>query len=242
MRANKDIIIYTDGACLGNPGSGGWGAILIESRGEAIDRVKELGGFQADTTNNRMELLSALSALKFLHDGSKSWNSDGFQVRIHTDSKYVIRGATEGHGPAHPDLWKQMVEVLGQFKKGQIHWQHVRGHQGFLGNERVDQIASDFAARRSPKLFEGLYSKYGIPVLDDLKAPKEHRFRAPIYLAWVRGELKSFMSWSGCEAFVKGMPGAKFKKVHSKLDLSRAAASWGCPQEKVEALLSEIAD
>jgi ribonuclease HI len=135
------VEIYTDGACRGNPGPGGWAALL--SSGE---REKELSGAEALTTNNRMELTAVIRALEALKRPS--------EVRIYTDSEYVRRGITEwvrswktrGWKTAdrkpvkNQDLWERL-DVLAAGHK--IEWRWVKGHSGVPGNERVDRLANE---------------------------------------------------------------------------------------------------
>ena len=139
----KTIDIFTDGACKGNPGPGGWGAILRMGNHE-----KELSGGEADTTNNRMEMTAVIRALKALNEPCA--------VTIHTDSRYVIDGMTkwiEGwkrkgwlNASKQPvrnqDLWHDLIEAV---LHHQIEWQWIKGHTGHPENERADQLASDAA-------------------------------------------------------------------------------------------------
>jgi ribonuclease HI len=137
---NLQIVeIYTDGACSGNPGPGGWGAML---RYRGVE--KELNGGEPHTTNNRMELMGAISALEALTRPSK--------VRLHTDSAYVKNGITQwmprwkanGWRTAdkkpvkNQDLWERLDAALGAHT---IDWQWVKGHAGDPDNERVDELA-----------------------------------------------------------------------------------------------------
>jgi ribonuclease HI len=135
------VEIYTDGACRGNPGPGGWGALL--SYGE---HEKELSGAEALTTNNRMELTAVIRALEALKRPT--------ELRIFTDSEYVRRGITEwvknwkarGWKTAdrkpvkNQDLWEQLDALV---TPHQIEWRWVKGHSGVPGNERVDQLANE---------------------------------------------------------------------------------------------------
>ncbi len=136
----KNIVrIYTDGACSGNPGPGGWGAILFFNGNE-----RELKGGTADTTNNRMEMTAAIEALKALKRPCV--------VEIHTDSIYLRDGVTKWiHGwkkngwrtaskkaVKNEDLWRELDAVL---VKHQINWHWVKGHAGHPENERADELA-----------------------------------------------------------------------------------------------------
>ncbi|MFY9288949.1 MAG: ribonuclease HI [Alphaproteobacteria bacterium] len=136
---SKAVEIFTDGACSGNPGPGGWGALLRYG-----DVEKELSGGAPDTTNNRMELMAAIAALESLTKPT--------HVILHTDSKYVMQGAEEwmpnwikrGWKTAdkkpvkNVDLWQRLDAAM---KPHQIKWVWVRGHSGHIENERVDQLA-----------------------------------------------------------------------------------------------------
>jgi ribonuclease HI len=139
-RATQTVEIWTDGACRGNPGPGGWGVLLT-----APGREKELAGAELATTNNRMELTAVIRALEALKRPAK--------VRLFTDSEYVRRGITEwieawkarGWRTAdkkpvkNQDLWE---ELDGLARKHDIEWRWVRGHSGDAGNERVDRLAN----------------------------------------------------------------------------------------------------
>ena len=138
--ASEAIEIYTDGACSGNPGPGGWGVIL-RWRGHE----KELSGGEADTTNNRMELMAAIQALESLKRSSS--------VDLHTDSTYVRDGITKWiHGwkrngwktsakkpVKNEDLWKRLDAALSGH---QVSWHWVKGHDGHPENERADGLAT----------------------------------------------------------------------------------------------------
>ncbi len=136
----KNVIVYTDGACRGNPGPGGWGAILLYG-----DKEKELFGGEPETTNNRMELMAAIVALETLNAPC--------QVVLTTDSKYVMDGITQwmanwkkrGWKTAskqpvkNVDLWQRLDAAV---QRHEIDWQWVKGHSGHPGNERADALAN----------------------------------------------------------------------------------------------------
>lgn len=137
----KKVIIYTDGACLGNPGPGGWAAVL-EYRGAR----KEFSGGELATTNNRMELQAAIEALRSLKEAC--------EVALFTDSEYVREGITKWiHGwkkrnwkkkVKNKDLWLELDRLK---EKHTIRWQWVRGHSGVEGNERCDVLSVEAAQR-----------------------------------------------------------------------------------------------
>lgn len=139
--ANAEIVeIYTDGACSGNPGPGGWGALMLYG-----DHEKELTGGEFETTNNRMELTAAIEALSALKRPCK--------VHLHTDSTYVMKGITEwidgwktrgwknsSKKPVkNSDLWRLLDDAVNPHE---IKWIWVKGHSGDPGNERADALAN----------------------------------------------------------------------------------------------------
>ena len=139
-----EVEIWTDGGCKGNPGPGGWGAIL-----KYKDKVKELKGGEPDTTNNRMELMAAISALESL--------TRPCEVIVHTDSQYVRNGVTSwmnnwkrnGWRTAdkkpvkNEDLWRRLDEARARHE---IEWRWVKGHAGNPMNERADELATEAMA------------------------------------------------------------------------------------------------
>jgi ribonuclease HI len=139
-----DLFIYTDGACSGNPGPGGWGALMIARNGDTILKERELCGGDAHTTNNRMELLGAINALEALERPSN--------VTIFTDSTYVKNGVTSWiHGwkrngwrtsnkkpVKNVELWQRIDDAQARH---QVTWEWVKGHAGHPENERADELA-----------------------------------------------------------------------------------------------------
>ena len=144
----KRVEIHTDGACLGNPGPGGWAALLRYGAHE-----RELAGAEADTTNNRMELMAAISALESL--------TEGCSVELYTDSQYVQKGISEwlpswkkrgwmtaDRKPVkNADLWRELEAAVAGHD---VTWHWVRGHDGHAGNERADQLANRGVPGRRP--------------------------------------------------------------------------------------------
>lgn len=139
-----NLTAYTDGACSGNPGPGGWGALLIARDGDTVLRERELKGGEAETTNNRMELLAAITALETLSRAS--------EITVVTDSAYVKDGVTKwifgwkknGWKTAakkpvkNEDLWKRLDTAQARHT---VTWEWVKGHAGHPENERADELA-----------------------------------------------------------------------------------------------------
>ena len=149
MNQAKKIIIYTDGACTGNPGAGGYGAVLIDG----AERKEISGGYKL-TTNNRMEMMGAIAALKSLSTKSK--------VILHSDSKYIVDAIKQGWAKRwqangwkrnkkekakNPDLWQELLDLC---QKHEVDFIWVKGHAGIAENERCDCLA--VAAAHQPNL------------------------------------------------------------------------------------------
>ena len=239
--SKPSIIVFTDGAALGNPGPGGWGAIMVTPSAE----VTELGGGVAHTTNNQMELTAVIEALAHVRRAATP-------VELFTDSTYVIRGITqwihgwrkrgwttaEGGAVLNRDLWERLAPLVEQYGRGGIVWHYVRGHTGIPGNERADEIATSFARQRSPELYHGPLRGYSIAVLDlpdDTSLPRaasstagSTKKAAPhSYLSVVDGKLMRHATWAECERRVKGRSGARFKKAMSAADEASILRAWG---------------
>ncbi|HCP81936.1 MAG TPA: ribonuclease HI [Octadecabacter sp.] len=138
-----DLYAYTDGACSGNPGPGGWGAVLIARDGDTVVKERELKGGEAHTTNNRMELLAAINALETLSSAST--------LTVVTDSSYVKDGITKwiygwkakgwkkkGGEIKNVDLWQRLDDAR---DRHDVTWEWVKGHAGHPENERADELA-----------------------------------------------------------------------------------------------------
>jgi ribonuclease HI len=147
LTQDSTVTIYTDGACIGNPGPGGYGAVLL-----AGEHRKELSGGYSETTNNRMEILAAIIGLEELNRPSK--------VVLYSDSQYLVNAIEKGWArkwqangwmrnrkePAlNPDLWQRLLPLT---EKHNVEFRWVRGHSGVKENERCDQLATTFAKRK----------------------------------------------------------------------------------------------
>ena len=234
------ISIFTDGACSGNPGPGGWGAIIVTPDG----RVLELAGREEPTTNNRMELGGVIASLRAIE------GMPGVAL-IHSDSTYVIEGITKwilgwkrrgwmtaaGEPVKNEDLWRALEAAVSARGKGGVEWRWVKGHSGHDANERCDEIAVARAKRLPLELFEGplLEYPYGsllpseakpLPVRPKAKDRKAADTRPVSYLSYLAGKIEIHSTWGECEARVKGTP-AKFKKVRSAEEAAEARRSWG---------------
>jgi ribonuclease HI len=143
----EEVIIYTDGACSGNPGPGGWGAVLIYKGKE-----KCISGHEEDTTNNRMEITSAIKALQEI-------KNNNFKIILHTDSKYLINGietwiknwkqngwrSSDRKEVKNKDLWIELDDIRQKFD---ITWQWVKGHSNNKYNEIADSLATSAIKRK----------------------------------------------------------------------------------------------
>lgn len=149
-----ELFAYTDGACSGNPGPGGWGALLLAKDGETVVKERELKGGEADTTNNRMELMAAIRALEALGRPS--------EITVVTDSAYVKNGVTGWiHGwkrngwktaarkpVKNVELWQRLDEAQARHR---VTWKWIKGHAGHEENERADALARAGMAPFKPK-------------------------------------------------------------------------------------------
>lgn len=238
--AKTDIIVFTDGACSGNPGPGGWGAVVVLPN----HQVQELGSGDPSTTNNRMEMSGVIGALEYLE------KTDG-DIQLFTDSTYVIRGITqwvwawkrnqwrtaEGKEVLNKDLWEVLFQWVQKRKsQGALHWNYTRGHMGTPGNERCDQIGVAFSKRERISLYSGSIDNYPIDILDlpqpeplpEMKSyNKGEKKEAFSYLSNIGGIVYRHKDWGSCERRVKGQSGAKFKKTKSPQEEKEVLKSWG---------------
>lgn len=221
-----NVTIFTDGAAKGNPGPGGYGAVVVLG-----DMVHEIGEAIALTTNNEMELRAVVAALAIVPDGATA--------KIYTDSKYVVEGATGwmfgwmkngwktkmGSDVLHKDVWQSLHAEL---QRVTVEWKKVPGHVGIIGNERADTIASDLGAGKQVDLFMGPRADYEYDIenvsYDEAKAEersaarKRQAQKAFSYVSAVDGVVQTHATWKECEDRVKGKKGVRFKKSLSAAD------------------------
>ncbi len=235
------ITVFCDGAAKGNPGPGGWGVVVVAPGGE----VTELGGRNAHTTNNRMELTAAIEGLTHvvrLH-GS---------VAVYTDSVYVIKGirdwigawrrrgwkTVEGAEVLNRDLWERLSALVEARGRGGVAWHYVRGHHGTPGNERVDEIADGLARGLKIDLYSGPLIHYPRPILDlpdDTTVPARQtagampraRRQPHSYLSVLDGRPMRHATWAECEQRVRGKSNARFKKAMTAADEEAILREWG---------------
>lgn len=245
--ASSSILIFTDGACTGNPGPGGWACIVALPDGT----IQELGGGVKDTTNNRMELAATIRALNTLEP------KETCTIVLYTDSTYVIRGITqwifgwrskgwknaEGKDVANRDLWEELLRQVTRLKPSTIDWKYVKGHAGFPGNERCDEIAVSFSKGSPERLYSGPLDGYFV---DLTQLPDEQPLPEPkkssgsngkasaagptTYLSYYGGEVMRHSTWADCERRVKGR-NAKFKKAKSAHEEKEILRGWGLDPE-----------
>lgn len=213
--------IFTDGASRGNPGAGGWGAVIVKP---TTSEVVEIGGREDNTTNNRMELSGVIGVLKTL--GGEQ------EVTIFTDSGYVIKGATswvnnwkkngwktmQKTDVLNSDLWKELDLLLSSRK---VEWKQVSGHVGLPGNERADEIATSFADKKPTELFNGSKADYKVDIenveideeaVAERSAKRAHSSQmAYSYVSMIDGDIQTHKTWTETEARVKGK-NARFRK------------------------------
>ena len=205
-----------------------------------VKEVREFGGREAHTTNNRMEIRAAIEALTPLAFGT--------EATVYSDSSYVINGITkwveawkkrgwitsQKDEVQNRDLWEKLMDVV---KAKRITWECVGGHVGIVGNERCDEIATGFADDDDVTLYRGSLAGYGIKnILDtsaNVGAQKEKSAsksrvsgKAYSYLSLLGGVLEKHATWAECEERVKGKSGVKFRKALSKEDEEKIIVEW----------------
>lgn len=232
----QKITIFSDGAAKGNPGNGGYGAVIVYD-----EVVEEIGAYKEYTTNNEMELKAVIEALKKIAHFNQP-------VAIYTDSKYVVEGASgwvfgwvkndwktkNKTDVLNKELWQDLLPLL---SKVNIEWHKVPGHVGIIGNERADTIASDFAEGKQVLLYKGARRAYNLNIddtsYDEVSAKKRSDARsrgkrkAYSYVSLVDGIVQTHQTWTECEARVKGKKGVKFKKTFDVSDEKAIIKDFG---------------
>lgn len=232
-------LLFTDGACSGNPGKGAWAFVAIELREDlSKSPVFEMAGYEDHTTNNRMELMALMSAIRWLA------KKDFDQAAIWTDSKYALEGlrswmfgwqkrnwlTQEGNPVSNKDLWQEALQLekdLGPLWK-KIKLEKLPGHHGILGNERCDQLARECISQQHADTYEGPLKDhpFGMDMLKTEPA-KAQGLGEFWYLSLIAGSAQRHKTWPECEAFVRGKKGAKFKKVYSVQEETLILKGWG---------------
>lgn len=245
---SNDITIYTDGSSRGNPGLGGWAAIVMTNT-----HVVELAGSQNHATNNQMELLAVQASLAFVQDVVEKKDTKATfgidtldEVLVHADSKYVLNGLeswvdgwvrngwmTSAKKPVENKTYWEALLALRNFFGTQLQLIKVAGHSGHLYNDRCDELAVQAALLKSGEkqiLFVGTREAYeGFLALNGTdetktKTPTKKTKsandgkKAFSYVSFVDGVAHADSTWAACESRVKGKKNAKFKKVFSKVE------------------------
>jgi len=229
----KTLTIYTDGASRGNPGPGGWGAIILVD-GYAM----EIAGGVKKATNNQMELQAVLEVLS--DSGAKAHKGP---VVVYSDSTYVVKGLsswvygwekkgwiTTAKTPVeNKDIWVKLLVLLREYGK-RLTIEKVKGHAGDLYNERCDELAVAAALGKKETHFQGSQKDYDAFLKEigttkkvesgKVKVKSKARSSGPAYsyVSTVGGKVYTDKTWAACEARVKGTKGAKYQKVFSKAE------------------------
>lgn len=241
-------ICFTDGASRGNPGLGGWGAVVIVKDNSGETRVIERGGFDAYTTNNAMEMTAVVAAL------TEAVAHKNKNVEIFTDSSYLINGITKwihgwkkngwktktGDDVKNSVLWEEIDTLV---SKLDVTFTWVAGHSGTAGNERCDAIATQCAysqiahnATADLEVYQNkitqLFDSDGVLHIvphDATSARKKSssNAKAHSYVSMVDGQIQTHATWADCEARVKGTKGARYKKALSAEDETKLIKEFG---------------
>ncbi len=231
----RQFQIVSDGACSKNPGPGGWGLIVVTPDGQ----VREFGGAEEDTTNNRMELFGFYRGLQEVYrflTGNPDPGATSVRVRVVSDSKYVLEGAERslpkwldrgwktvaGDPVKNQDLWEKILKGQELLEERGVEFEYVlvKGHAGSDSNERVDQIAVKYSRGEPIQLFQGDLRSYSVSLDPSTKFE-------PVYLSFVKGKLERHSTWDECRKATEGMPGAKYKKVKNRLEEQETLRAWG---------------
>lgn len=238
-------LIYCDGACSGNPGPGGWGAVLRTASG----KITELGAAADATTNNRMEITALMESLRHC---LQFLDSPASEIKIFTDSRYVINGITQwiygwqkkgwvtmsGEAVVNRELWEALHTVWKRAKSlTKVTLDYVPGHAGIAGNERADEIATAFSKKEERKLFVGDEAQYdlrlGLPEIPATIPKKRGAGKAMGYLSLVEGKAQRHQTWAECEKRVKGKAKALYRKYTSAEEEKQILTAWGVSPDSI---------
>lgn len=238
---------YTDGACSGNPGIGGW-AYIAGYHGPKGFRIVEGSNLESATTNNRMEMMAILKVMRHLKQSDFTKH-----VMCFTDSSYVANGLNswvfgwakndwrkkDGSDVANADLWKNLLGSKRDFDKFEL--LVVPGHSAVLGNEYVDHLAvAAYQQKMEIKVREVDDPSALTPAFSEIPLLRENmekssssssssssKKKALFYMSYLEGKLEKHQTWKECEARVKGRSGAKFKKVTAPEEEATIKKGWG---------------
>jgi ribonuclease HI len=229
---NQTFTLITDGACMKNPGPGGWGLIFVAPDGH----VTEYGGHDPESTNNRMELAGYYKGLQETYRRAKANALTSGVIHLIADSKYVLDGAEKyihgwkrngwktstGGDVKNQDYWEQIDKGYAALKTFNFKFKYelVKGHSGNEGNERADQIAVAFSRGEGITLYDGPLADYPVSIVSG--PPFEM-----VYLCYVDGVLERHKTWDTCQKRVSGKPGARYKKVKNPLEEVETLKLWG---------------
>ena len=243
-KEQNSIVVFTDGSSRGNPGPGGWGAIIASK-----NYVYELSGANAETTNNRMELEAVLASLRFLFEAKQHDNL----IIIHSDSQYFKKGfeswmygwqargwVTAARQPvANQDQWQELLELQSIFTDIKV--VYVRGHVGTPGNEQADKLATEAADKGlgiKKRYLKKTYSvSLSVPSINNLDGSKLNKSegankkkrktgKAYGYLSLINGVVADHKTWDECQSAVKGKSKVKYRRVDSKAERDQVVADW----------------
>ena len=225
------FLIVSDGACSGNPGPGGWGLIVVTPD----ENVREFGGHEPESTNNRMELMGFYRGMQEVYKARDAFPKVRVLHAI-SDSKYVLDGAknylpnwvkngwktSTGGEVKNQDMWEKVLKGQMLLKECGFRFEYelVKGHSGNEANERCDQIAVKYSHEEPIELFKGPVSNYSV----SLTTGKAFE---PVYLSFLEGKLRKHKTWDECKTLVEGKKGARYKKVTNALQERETLALWG---------------